>query len=530
MNDKTLQPVLIDGEWRPARNSIGSFRAVNPATSEELADFFPISCFADVEDALKAAQCAVPGLIKTPPEVLADFLDLFAERILANHNDLVDMAHLETALPKEPRLRVTELPRTTNQLHQAAAAAKDRSWCRATIDTKLNIRSKYSPLGGPVAVFGPNNFPFAFNSSAGGDFAAAIAAGNPVIAKAHPSHPGTTRIFAGIARDCLEACGLPLAAVQLIYHLQPKDGLKLVSHPLLGATAFTGSRPAGLRLKEAADKAGKLIYLEMSSLNPIFILPGALKERAERIANELFNSCTMGAGQFCTKPGLVVLLKDEESKTFFHSVQEYFKQSLPGFLLSKNVLESIMSALETMKKAGAEIVTGGEPIDGPGICFANTLLRVSGDTFLKKAKELQQEAFGPASLAVLANDVEQMLEIGVSLEGSLTASIYTHTQGGDDPLYARLEPILRAKTGRLLNDKMPTGVAVTPAMVHGGPFPATGHQGFTSVGIPASMLRFAALHCYDNVGQDRLPPELKDKNPTGEMWRLIDGAWTQRDV
>jgi len=527
---KIIHPVLTDGQWRPARNSIGSFRAVNPATGEELADFYPISCLADIEDALQAAQYAVPGLIKTPPEILADFLDLFAERILAHHDDLVETAHLETALPKEPRLRLTELPRTTDQLRQAAAAVRNRSWCRATIDTKTNIRSKYAPLGGPVAVFGPNNFPFAFNAAAGGDFAAAIAAGNPVLAKAHPNHPATSRLFAEIALECLKKCRLPLAAIQLIYHLRPEDGLKLVSHPLLGATAFTGSRSAGLSLKEAADKAGKPIYIETSSVNPIFLLPGALSERADQIAVELFNSCSMSAGQFCTKPGLVVFLRDENGERFLAMIKKYFAQPQPGFLVSRTVLEGIKTALKAMVDHGAEIVVGGTEQEGPGFRFANTLLRVSGDVFLRHSEEFEREAFGTVSLCVLAKNEEQALEIAAALEGSLTGSIYSETQGNDDALYARLEPILRLKVGRLLNDKMPTGVAVVPAMVHGGPYPAAGHPGFTSIGIPASLLRFASLRCYDNVRQDRLPPELRDKNPTGKMWRLIDGEWTQKDI
>jgi 2,5-dioxopentanoate dehydrogenase len=523
-----MKSLLIGGEWRQAQNPAGAFRAINPATGEAGDDVYPISSTADVEAALDAAHGSVPGLIKTPPESLADFLDLFASKILERNEELVETAHRETALPEEPRLRLTELPRTTDQLHQAASAVRDRSWCRATIDTRLNIRSKYGALGGPVAVFGPNNFPFAFNSAGGGDFAAAIAAGNPVIAKANPGHPGTTRIFAEIAHAGLIKCGLPPATVQLIYHLRPEDGFKLVSHPRLGATAFTGSRPAGIRLKQAADLGGRPIYLEMSSVNPIFILPGAAKEKTEKIASELFHSCEMSAGQFCTKPGLVVVLRDESGEAFIESARRNFSPSPSGFLLGPNALEGIKKTLEIMTRSGAEILTGGIPLEGPGFRFANTLLRVSGDAFIKKAEDMQREAFGPVSLVVSARDVEQLLDIAKALDGTLTVSVYASR--ADDALYARLEPILRFKAGRLLNDKMPTGVAVTPAMVHGGPFPATGHPGFTSVGIPGSMLRFTALHGYDNVRQDRLPPELRDKNPTGSMWRLIDGSWTQKDI
>ena len=526
----TLQRVLVNAAWREAYSPVGSFQAVNPSTGTRLKDIYPISSFAEVEEALEAGHAAANALFKTLPEAIAAFLENFAGSIESHADELVEIAHLETALPKEPRLKSTELPRTTNQLRQAAQAARGRSWCRATIDTKANIRSKYGPLGGPVVVFGPNNFPFAFNSAAGGDFAAAIAAGNPVLAKANPGHPGTTKMFAELAFESVKKAGLPRGIFQLIYHLRPEDGLRLVSHHLVGATSFTGSRPAGLRLKEAAEKAGKLIYLEMSSVNPIFILPGALKERADSIASDLFNSCMMGAGQFCTKPGLVVLVRDEHGEEFLRIVRKLFEQPPTGFLLGQNVLDGIESAIKTMKNAGAQIVTGGEKLEGPGFRYANTLLRVAGEIFLKSLKPFQQEAFGTVALMVFAKDFNEMLDIAAALEGNLTGSIYSHSAYQDENLYTRLEPILRRKVGRLLNDKMPTGVAVSPAMVHGGPFPASGHPGFTAVGIPASLLRFAALQSYDNVRPNRLPPELQDKNPTGRMWRLIDGDWTQRDI
>jgi NADP-dependent aldehyde dehydrogenase len=480
--------------------------------------------------ALSAAQKAAAELLRVPVDKIAYFLKACANSIEARSEELVELASLETGLAEEPRLRSVELPRTINQLHQASSAVLDRSWCRATIDTQTNIRSKYGSLGGPVAVFSPNNFPLAFNSTAGGDFAAAIAAGNPVIAKANPGHPGTTKIFAEAAFEASQTTGLPQATVQLLYHFQPEDGLKLVSHPLLGATAFTGSRAAGLQLKEAADRAGKLIYLEMSSVNPIFILPGAVKEKLDEIAMELFQSCTLGSGQFCTNPGLVVLLKDESGEAFLQEVSRLFQSVPAGVLLNSQILNDIAIAIKYLQKHGAEIVTGGKIIDTTGYCFANTLLLVSGEVFEKNPRALQTEAFGPVSLIVFARDETQIVEIAALLEGSLTGTIFSHSKEEDNPLYERIEPVLRNKVGRLLNDKMPTGVAVTPAMHHGGPYPVTGHPGFTAVGIPASLLRFAALQCYDNVRQDRLPVELQDKNPTGEMWRIIDGEWTQRDI
>ena len=530
MSPKILKPVLINGSWRKAFSPVGSFHAVNPTTGSQLDDPYPISSFAEVEEALEAAHEAAKALFKTPSEAIANFLEAFAESIEGHADELVEIAHLETALPKGPRLRSTELPRTTNQLRQAACAARDRSWCRATIDTKANLRSKYAPLGASVVVFGPNNFPFAFNAAAGGDCAAAVAARNPVIAKSNPGHPGTTKLFAELAFRCIQRASLPKGIFQMIYHLRPEDGIRLVAHPLVGATSFTGSRPAGLRLKEAAEQAGKLIYLEMSSVNPIFILPGALRERPEAIAGDLFNSCALGTGQFCTKLGVIILMHNEESERFFGMIKELFEQPPAGFLVGQNVLDGIGAALKTIQDVGAQIVTGGKKLEGQGFRYENTLLRVSGEIFLKNPKALQHEAFGTVALTVFAKDFDQMTEIANSLEGTLTASIYSHTQEEDEQFYSPLDPILRRKVGRLLNDKMPTGVTVSPAMVHGGPFPASGHPGFTAVGIPASLLRFAALHCYDNVRQNRLPAELRDKNPTGRMWRMIDGEWTQRDV
>jgi NADP-dependent aldehyde dehydrogenase len=524
-----LQPVLINGEWRQSKND-GAFQAVNPTEKKSMPQEFPVSNMEEVEEALQAGYEAVVALRSIPVEKIADFLEQYAANIEARTDELVEIAFQETALPREPRLRTVELPRTTNQLRQAAAAVRDRSWCLATIDPGVNIRSKYGPLNGPVAVFGPNNFPYAFNSAVGGDFAAAIAAGNPVIAKANTSHPETTRIFAEAAFEAVKASGLPKAMVQLIYRIKPDVGLKFVSHPLIGATGFTGSRWAGVQLKEAADKAGKPIYLEMSSINPVYVLPGAIEERGDAIAQEFFTSCTMGAGQFCTNPGLTVVMAGDASEQFLAKAASLFGNAQPGTLLGKRGPQDIAEAVGTIKENGAAVVVGGEIAEGPGYAFQNTLLRVSGEDFSKNPHALQTEAFGPVSLMIFADDIEQMKDITRSLEGNLTGCIYSDTSGSDDALYAELEPVLRPKIGRLLNDKMPTGVAVTPAMNHGGPYPATGHPGFTAVGIPASLLRFGALYSYDNVRPDRLPLELKDKNPTGQMWRLINRQWSQGDV
>lgn len=516
-------PVLIAGRWRPAKAS-GLFRAENPATKEPL-DEFPISTWEDCEEALAAAADAFEQMRRLGGEQIAAFLEAFAGRIEARKDELVRVANQETALPVSPRLADNELPRTTNQLRQAAAAAREGSWAQATIDTKNNIRSILGPIG-PVVVFGPNNFPLAFNSASGGDFAAAIAAGNPVIAKANSSHPGTTKLLAEEALAAAKASGMPAAIVQLIYRTSHEDGERLVADHRVGATGYTGSRGAGLKLKAAADKAGKPIYLELSSVNPVVILPGALDERLEAIAGEFATSCLMGTGQFCTNPGLLILLAGDATEKFLETVVGKFKAAPVGTLLSAGVAKSLTQGIGALIRAGAHTLVGGKATGGKGYCQANTLLRASGEQFLEAPEALQTEAFGNASLVIVADDLEQAGQVISHLEGNLTGCVYSHTGGADDAAYDRIAPLLRLKVGRLLNDKMPTGVAVSPAMNHGGPFPATGHPGFTAVGIPASLRRFAALECYDNVRQGRLPVGLRDKNPTGAMWRLVDGKWS----
>lgn len=526
----SVHSLLIDGSWRQADTPVGTFQTDNPATGETLPGEYPVSRFGELEQMLEAGRAAATALRSISPEERAEFLDTYADNIEDRADDLVEWAHRETALATSPRLSDLELPRTVDQLRQAADATRDRSWCQATIDTDVNIRSRLEPLGKPVVVMGPNNFPFAFNGVSGGDFAAAIAAGSPVIAKAHPSHPETSRLFAEAAHEGVQATAVPDALVQMFYHTENESGRRLVAHDLTGATAFTGSRKAGLALKEAADQAGNPIYLEMSSVNPVFMLEGALYERLDTLVDELTTSCGLGAGQFCTNPGLVILPQGDAANQFADQLVESFEEADEGVLLTPDGPKQISDAIEVWQDHGAELLTGGDVNEGPGYRFENTLLRVSGDDFLENPDALQTEAFGTASLLVFARDVEQMKTIATQIEGNLTGCIYSHTDGEDESVYREIEPLMRERVGRVLNDKMPTGVAVTPAMVHGGPYPSTGHPGFTAVGIPASLRRFAAKRCYDEVRHHRLPPELQDENPTGEMWRFVDREWTQRDV
>lgn len=515
-------PIWIAGEWREAATS-STFSAVNPAVGTDLPEIYPTSTWADCDAALGAASAAARALRSIPGEALASFLEAYASLIEADAETIVATAHAETGLAIKPRLADVEMPRTTTQLRQAAAAAREGSWQSAVLDTKLNIRSHFAPIG-PVVVLGPNNFPFAFNGISGGDFAAAIAAGCPVIAKAHPLHPGTSRLLAECAHRALKETDLPPATVQMLYNVSNEDGLHLVADGRVGATSFTGSRAGGLRLKSAADSAGKLIYLELSSLNPVVLLPGAVTERGDALAAEIADSALAASGQFCTSPNLVLAVAGSATESMASLLAEIMAARPCAPLLSRGGLDGLDHGVRSLIAAGAEVATGGGRAEGDGFRYRNTLLRVSAAAFLMEREALQREAFGNVTTLITAASPEELVTVLDALEGNLTGSIYLSSTDADDVLYDAVAKALRFRVGRLLNNKMPTGVALSPAMNHGGPFPSTSHPGFTAVGIPRSLQRFGALHCYDNVSQDRLPAALRDAGPSG-MWRNIDGAW-----
>jgi NADP-dependent aldehyde dehydrogenase len=240
-------------------------------------------------------------------------------------------------------------------------------------------------------------------------------------------------------------------------------------------------------------------------------LPGALEERLDGIAGEFATSCLMGTGQFCTNPGLIILVAGDTTERFLDTVVAKFKGAPAGTLLSAGVAKSLAQGISALIRAGAHTLVGGKGGAGQGHSHANTLLRASGQQFLEASEALQTEAFGNASLVIVAADLDEACQVIDHLEGNLTGCIYSHAGGADDAAYDKLAYRMRQKVGRLLNDKMPTGVAVSPAMNHGGPYPATGHPGFTAVGIPASLRRFAMLQCYDNVRPHRLPAALRDR-------------------
>ena len=500
--------ILSEGAWTEADGGNGTFQAVDPSTGERIEPAYPVCSWSDLDRMAVASTAAVGHPANREPERIARFLEAYADRLDARREAIATMAHRETGLPLEPRLRVIEFDRMLGQLRQAADAARDvgpDSWRSPIIDEATGIHSDRGPLGGAVLVIGPNNFPLAFHGVSGGDFASAIAAGNPVIAKGHPLHPGTGAMLAACAAEAVADAGLHPATVQFFHHCDPEDGLRLIAHPAIAAVGFTGSRAAGLVLKAAADAAGKPSFLEMSSVNPVFALPGAVSGDAVGIGEAWAGSILMGAGQFCTKPGILIAIGDD-AKSLLDAAISTCGSAAPGVLFSAEASRALESGIAAMIEAGADVHCGGGPA-GPGNHFEPTLLSVDGNRFLERFEVLAAERFGPVGLFVAASDVDEAITIAGRLEGQLTVTMYTGD--GDDDAWDRLAAVLRSRCGRLLENKMPTGVAVVPSMVHGGPYPATGHPGFTAVGMPTSIGRFSMARCWDGVANARLPEWLR---------------------
>ena len=422
----TTHPTLIGGAWLDPRPDAATVSPRNPATGEFLPDNYPVSTWAEIEAALHASHEAKTELRSQAPEIIAPFLEAYAAEIETRAGALVEMAHLETALPVEPRLRSVELPRTTGQLRQAAAAARDRSWRRATIDTKINIRSILGPLDGPVVVFGPNNFPYAFNGVSGGDFAAAIAAGNPVIAKANPGHPGTTRLLAEAALAAIGASGAPASLVQMLYHLQPEDGLRLVAIHWSGQRLLpAAAAPVWRSKRRPTAPASPSIWKCPASIPSSFCLApwtsACLPSPATCLARAhwAWASFAPNPAWRCWWPA--------QGEAFVQDVAGLWQQA-PGVLLSERGPGECAAARG--RTAGARRRGSGgwdarwmaTAIASPTPCWRFPAIASCS------APALQTEVFGPVALLVLARSQEQMLAIARSLEGNLTASVYTHTR------------------------------------------------------------------------------------------------------
>jgi len=527
MQSDTRQ-ILVGGTWRAATVA-GTFRAMEPVTGRQTADVWPVSAWADVDAALAAAAAVAGDLRRLPGERLAAFLTRYAAALEAKAADLVAIAAAESGLAVRPRLAEVEMPRMLDQLRQAAATATEGTWRMPMIDSRRNIRSAAFGLG-PVVVFPPGNFPLAYGAVTGGDFAAAITAGNPVIAKAHPALPGVSCLAAELALEAVRAAGLPAATVQLLHGIEPADGERLVADPRVGASGFTGGEAAGRRLFTAASAAGKVMWVEMGSVNPVVLLPGSLAARGAEIAGELTASVTGSAGQFCTKPGLVFLVADQAGESFTAILAERFGQVGPQVLLGPGGLSRLEAAVTAWCAAGADRLVGDDatrPTGGP-CTRAPTLLAISGATFLAAPDRFVTEAFGNATLLVRCTDGAEMVRALGHVPGALAASVYAAAD--DDALWREIEPTLVDRAGRVVENRMPTGLAVTPPMQHGGPWPSAAPPFFSAVGLPWSCLRFARRVCFDGWSQSRLPDCLRDAAPPGRPWRFIDGAWTRDPV
>jgi NADP-dependent aldehyde dehydrogenase len=518
------EPILLAGDWRPAA-AIRTYRATDPSTGRHRDTEWPVSGWSDVDVALDAATTAARELALLPSTAIALFLERYAARIEARAAELVTAAHAETGLAVKPRLADVEIPRTLDQLRQAAAAAREGTWRMAMIDHAKNIRAAASGLG-PVVVFPPANFPFAYGAVTGGDFAAAIAAGNPVIAKAHEGHPSVSRLAAEEARAALQETGLPSATVQLLHGLDPADGERLVADPRVGATGFTGSQRAGEKLFRAASAAGRVIWVEMGSVNPVVLLPGALMERGEAIADELTASVTGSAGQFCTKPGVVFLVGDEAGRAFTTAVAGRFAAIGPQVLLGAAGCDRLVASIGTLEAAGARRLAGIAAASGP-MSHVPVLLEVAGSEVLARPEAFLVEAFGNATLLVVCESLEELTLAVGCVHGSLGASLYAAKDGRDDNAFAAVAPLLVERAGRIIENRMPTGLGVVPSMQHGGPWPSAGPPFFSAVGFPWTILRFARRVCYDGWSQSRLPEIVRDEPPSGSPWRYVDHAWTQ---
>jgi NADP-dependent aldehyde dehydrogenase len=382
---------------------------------------------------------------------------------------------------------------------------------------KPDIRSMLRPLG-PVAVFGASNFPLAF-SVAGGDTASALAAGNPVIVKAHPAHPGTSELAGLVLTKAIASCGFPAGTVSLLFDAGTRVGAALVLHPLIRAVGFTGSFKGGRALMDLAASREEPIpvYAEMGSVNPIFILPGALRERSESLAAGLHASFTLGGGQFCTKPGVVFL--DTPEAAFLAKLRALTAEASGFALLSSGIAERYRDGL--VERSGLR-TTQGQRGDA-GFHAQAALVEIDYAAFTDDPA-LHEELFGPSTLLVTDTNRERMLAAARALRGHLTATIL----GTDDDLreYTELISILETKVGRVIYNGFPTGVEVTHAIVHGGPYPATSDGRSTSVGSQA-ILRFARPVCYQNLPQHALPAELRDGNPAGIL-RMWNGNWQRK--
>jgi alpha-ketoglutaric semialdehyde dehydrogenase len=509
---------------RAVKGSVGEVRAVNPETGETLEPAYAGATREQLDEACRLAWEAFDAYRAVAPEQRARLLETIADNIMGLGEELIGRVIAESGLPR-PRVE-GERGRTAGQLRLFAQVVRDGRYVEARIDPaqpdrkpmpRSDIRSWKIPLG-PVAVFGASNFPLAF-SVAGGDTASALAAGCPVVAKAHPAHPGTSEMVGRAIRDAVEAVGLPEGVFSLVFDSGYEIGQALVADPRIKAVGFTGSRRGGLALMKIAQERAEPIpvYAEMSSINPVLLFKGALEERGEQIAQAFVASLMMGAGQFCTSPGLLLGIEGEGLDRFTDAAKAALAEAAPGTMLTPGIHQAYCAGVEALARhPHVDTVARGKAghnYQGQAGLFSTDAAAFLGDAHLK------EEVFGSSSLIVRCPDEPALAAVVESLEGQLTASL--HMSEADHEDARRLLPVLERKVGRILVNGFGTGVEVTHAMVHGGPFPSTSDGRSTSVGTMA-IDRFLRPVAYQDLPDALLPPELRDSNPLG-IDRLMDG-------
>ncbi|HUO23267.1 MAG TPA: aldehyde dehydrogenase (NADP(+)) [Caulobacteraceae bacterium] len=495
-----------------------TFQSFDPSLGSHLPTAFSVSGLDDVAEACRLAAEAFDAFRELDPEARAAFLETVAERLEARRDELVAAAMAESGLP-QARLQ-GECGRTTGQLRLFARLLREGRWAGVVFDTPLperkplpraDLRQRRVAIG-PVAVFGSSNFPLAF-SVAGGDTASALAAGCPVVVKGHPAHPGTSLLAAHAIREAVAAHGLPEGVFSIVQGPSNALGGALVADPRIKAVGFTGSRGGGLALVAIAAARPEPIpvYAEMSSVNPVILFPAALAARAEALGAGYVGSLTLGAGQFCTNPGIVLALAGADLDRFTAAAG----QALGGSAAQVMLTPAIHAAYEgaVARRAGLEAVR--TVARGPEAEGANrgrgAIFTVDGADFLKHP-HLAEEVFGASSIVVQCADAAQIAAILEAMEGQLTATL--HLDEADHAQARGLMPILERKAGRILANEWPTGVEVSYAMVHGGPFPATSDSRTTSVGA-AAIERFLRPVCYQNLPESLLPKAVRAENPLG---------------
>ena len=509
-----------------------TLQGVNPVTNTMIDDKFFIAAEEDVDRALAKAEKAFAVFKLMPAENRAAFLEKIADEMVALGDVLVNRAAAETGLP-EARI-VGERGRTTGQLRMFASYIREGSYVEASIDTaipdrqpvpKPDLRKMMVPLG-PVVVFGASNFPLAY-SVAGGDTAAAFAAGCPVLVKAHPGHPGTSALVGQAIVKAAKATGMPDGVFSLLYDAGFAVGKALVGHPLTRAVGFTGSVGGGRALFDiAAQRPDPIpVFAEMGSTNPSILLPGALQNRPEQIAANYSNSITLGVGQFCTNPGLILGIAGDGLNNFINHLAAAIAKARPATMLHSGISSAFRHKTEAMAaELGVEFITmaATEAKEQEG---RPTLAKAPGKEFINNPR-LHEEVFGPFSLIIECADEAEMRECINHLHGQLTATVI----GDEDELaaYRSLINQLREKAGRLIFNGVPTGVEVCPSMTHGGPYPATTDSRFTAVGVH-SIKRFLRPVSFQDAPQTMLPEALRDENPQG-IWRLVNGQLSRDKI